>query len=189
MAGPAGTPNGAPLTLCRVRVERSARVAHEPPARLVPLRGYDVADAVNRAQPRVIRPTMAMMQWGLNGRTFEMNAVAPDERVRLGAIEVWEFTNDRGMGMMGPMAHPMHLHGVQFQILSREILPAFEEAYATIRDGFVDDGWKDTVLVSPGERVRILVKFDDAPGLFVYHCHNLEHADSGMMRNYRVQPD
>ena len=38
----------------------------------------------------------------------------------------------------------------------------------------------------PGERVQILVHFTRYPGLFLYHCHNLEHEDMGMMRNYRV---
>jgi FtsP/CotA-like multicopper oxidase with cupredoxin domain len=47
--------------------------------------------------------------------------------------------------------------------------------------------WKDTVLLMPGERIRILVDFDDYPGMFLYHCHNLEHEDMGMMRNYYVR--
>jgi FtsP/CotA-like multicopper oxidase with cupredoxin domain len=51
----------------------------------------------------------------------------------------------------------------------------------------VDEGWKDTVLLMPGERIRILVDFDDYPGMFLYHCHNLEHEDMGMMRNYFVR--
>jgi FtsP/CotA-like multicopper oxidase with cupredoxin domain len=53
-----------------------------------------------------------------------------------------------------------------------------------------DLGWKDTVLVWPGETVRIAVDFThDYPGAqtYVFHCHNLEHADAGMMVNYRVQ--
>ena len=54
-------------------------------------------------------------------------------------------------------------------------------------EGYVDEGWKDTVLLMPGERIRILVKFGDYPGLFLYHCHNLEHEDMGMMRNYLVE--
>ena len=48
-----------------------------------------------------------------------------------------------------------------------------------------EKGWKDTVLVMPGERVRILTQFN-IPGLFVFHCHNLEHEDDGMMLNYAV---
>jgi FtsP/CotA-like multicopper oxidase with cupredoxin domain len=50
----------------------------------------------------------------------------------------------------------------------------------------VDEGWKDTVLVMPGERVRVLRRFTTFPGLFLYHCHNLEHEDLGMMRNFSI---
>jgi FtsP/CotA-like multicopper oxidase with cupredoxin domain len=38
----------------------------------------------------------------------------------------------------------------------------------------------------PGERARLLKRFDDYPGLFLHHCHNLEHEDAGMMRNFLV---
>jgi FtsP/CotA-like multicopper oxidase with cupredoxin domain len=38
----------------------------------------------------------------------------------------------------------------------------------------------------PGERARIVANFTDYPGMFLYHCHNLEHEDMGMMRNYLV---
>jgi len=55
-----------------------------------------------------------------------------------------------------------------------------------VKDGYVDDGWKDTILLMPGERVRLLIKFFDYTGLYLYHCHLLEHEDMGMMRNYRV---
>ena len=54
-------------------------------------------------------------------------------------------------------------------------------------DGYLDEGWKDTVLVMPGERVRLMMRFADYDGLFLYHCHNLEHEDMGMMRNYYVR--
>lgn len=93
------------------------------------------------------------------------------------------------MGMMGgmmQMPHPMHIHGVQFQVIERQIAPAFDRAYQTVSEGFVDVGWKDTVLVMPGERVKLLVHFENFPGLFLHHCHNLEHEDAGMMRNFKV---
>ena len=68
--------------------------------------------------------------------------------------------------------------GMQFQVLERS---------GVGHEGYVDEGWKDTVLLMPGERVRLLVRFSDYPGLFLYHCHNLEHEDMGMMRNYLVE--
>ncbi|HRE28356.1 MAG TPA: multicopper oxidase domain-containing protein, partial [Anaerolineales bacterium] len=64
--------------------------------------------------------------------------------------------------------------------------PELAEGYATVSAGFVDDGWKDTVLIMPGETVQLVMRFPQYPGLFVYHCHNLEHADQGMMRNYQI---
>ena len=85
------------------------------------------------------------------------------------------------------MLHPMHIHEVQFQVLERQIDPAMQTIYDTVRRGYVDDGWKDTVLVMPGERVKVLIRFEDYEGLYLYHCHNLEHEDQGLMRNYRVR--
>ena len=93
-----------------------------------------------------------------------------------------------GMGMMGmmSMAHPIHLHGQQFQILER-VFDGDADARATYGDGFIDSGWKDTVLVAPGERVKIAKPFGDFKGRFMYHCHNLEHEDMGMMREFSVE--
>jgi len=123
-----------------------------------------------------------------------MNDVARDEKVQLGDTELWEFYNQgsagMGMGMgMGMMSqpHPMHVHGLQFKVIERWIDPGEESAYQTLKGGFVDEGWHDTVLVMPGERVRILMQFKDFSGLYLYHCHILEHEDMGMMRNYQVK--
>lgn len=94
-----------------------------------------------------------------------------------------------GMGMMGmmDMAHPVHLHGEPFEILSRSYDGPDPDAYATIRDGLIDSGLKDTVLVSSGETIRIAKPFHDFKGRFMYHCHNLEHEDMGMMREFSVE--
>jgi blue copper oxidase len=89
-------------------------------------------------------------------------------------------------GMMMAMAHPIHLHGQQFQVLSRKEGHVDREDYETVRHGFVDSGLKDTVLVMPGEEVEIIKPFQDFKGLYLYHCHNLEHEDLGMMRNFYV---
>ncbi|MDH5537539.1 MAG: multicopper oxidase domain-containing protein, partial [Betaproteobacteria bacterium] len=124
--------------------------------------------------------TLGHMRWGINGRTFEMEEVAPYERVRFGDTEVWEFTNRTPM-MAIP--HPMHIHGVQFLMLERLGTPSGLEG---LRAGFLDEGVKDTVLVLPGERVRVLLSFNAFRGLFLYHCHNLVHEDMGMMRNFLV---
>lgn len=49
-----------------------------------------------------------------------------------------------------------------------------------------EQGRKDTVLVPPGERVRIISRFDDYTGIYMYHCHLLEHEDNGMMGQFEV---
>jgi|SRR5680860_578450 len=130
-------------------------------------------------------------------RPFQMTEVSAEETVQLGTTEVWEFFNaGGGMGGMGGgmgggsmqegLAHPMHMHGQQFKVLKRSIDDPGRSAWESVREGYVDEGWKDTVLVMSGERVRILRRFTGFPGLFLYHCHILEHEDMGMMRNFRI---
>ena len=120
------------------------------------------------------------MQWLLGGRTFEMAGVAPEETVAAGSTGVWEFRNQANpMGMQA--AHPIHVHGPQFRVLSRT-----GGAPNALREGIADAGWQDTVLVLPGETVRVQIPFTRHPGLYLYHCHILEHEDMGMMRNFRV---
>ncbi|WP_217608863.1 multicopper oxidase domain-containing protein, partial [Bacillus sp. GbtcB15] len=68
----------------------------------------------------------------INGKQMDMDRI--DEEVNLNDTEIWEISNDSGMGMMGGMAHPFHAHGVQFQILDRDGNPPPEN----------EMGWKDT---------------------------------------------
>lgn len=71
-------------------------------------------------------------------------------------------------------------------LLTRSVSRKFVDEYGSASAGLVDEGWKDSVLVMPGERVRLLPHFADFAGSFLYHCDMLEHGDSGLMRNYRV---
>ncbi|MCU0501177.1 MAG: multicopper oxidase domain-containing protein [Anaerolineae bacterium] len=189
MHGARALPNGVAFPIMKVRVERESKDRSALPARLSEIKPYRLEDAVNGKQPRSFGITVNMMNWLINGRQFEMEAVAPDEIVKLNTLEAWEFVNKINPGhMMEPMgmAHAMHLHAGQFQVLERQVLPELKAGWNSVKDGLVDEGWKDTVLLMPGERVKLLMKFEDYPGLFLYHCHNLEHEDSGMMRNFRI---
>jgi FtsP/CotA-like multicopper oxidase with cupredoxin domain len=109
-----------------------------------------------------------MDMFSINGRPFDPARV--DERVRLGDTETWEISADM-------MAHPFHVHGVQFRVIGRGGGPPAPG----------DEGIKDTVRV--GEPVRLLVRFTQpattAP--FMYHCHILEHEDHGMMGQFTVR--
>ncbi len=180
---------GAALTLLTVRIDRQAESPSKLPARLSKLSRLRLEDAINASAPRQFHLQMRGMNWLINGRSFVMDAVANDERVKLDTTEVWEFINDLNSGEMMEqmgMAHPFHIHGVQFNVLERQVLPDQKVGWVSVREGFVDDGWKDTLLIMPGERVKILVRFADFTGKYVFHCHNLEHEDMGMMRNYEV---
>lgn len=138
---------------------------------------------------RVVGVDFMRMSWLLDGRVFGMTDVAAEETVVAGSKAVWEFDNSGASPMGMRLAHPLHLHGRQFRVLDRVRAPGVGAAdNDRLRDGFTDEGWKDTVLVMPGERVRVLIRFSHHPGLYLYHCHNLEHEDMGMMRNYRIIP-
>ncbi len=148
------------------------------------------AEATNAGTPRPYVLYVNGANWTINGRQFEMTAVASDEIFQLNSQEILEFINipPGGTGSNIEIAHPMHLHGPHFQVISRTP-PADPTQYThwlTVKDGYTDEGWKDTVLLMPGETVQIQINFHTYAGLFLYHCHNLEHEDMGMMRNYRV---
>jgi len=185
MSGGGGMPmmgraaNPAPRVIARFRVGSGAAAKSSPPARLSKFPALHLRDAVNRGRPRRIHMSMMRGQAFLNGRIFDTEAVADDERVRLGTTEVWEFVND------SPMAHPMHVHNLQFRVIERSDAAVGDAA--SLSAGFTDEGLKDVVLVLPGQRVKVLMKFEDHAGLYLYHCHILEHEDLGMMRNYRVE--
>lgn len=184
-----GYPQGTPFDVLAIRFEGDVTRLFPRPSLLSSPNFYLPEDSL---RTRRIEVAMQGMAGFINGRSFVMDEVASDERVRLGDLETWEFVNlGGGMGMMGggmmSQPHPMHIHGVQFQVIERSLDNRQSSGYESLSEGFIKEGWKDTVLVLPGETVRVLVKFEDFAGLFLYHCHNLEHEDGGMMRNYEVQ--
>ena len=108
----------------------------------------------------------------INDKTFDMDRI--DEDVNLNETEIWIIRNTGGMMQTG--GHPFHVHSTQFQVVSRDGKPPPPE----------EQGFKDTVFVNDGEEVVIWVRFSH-PGIFMYHCHILEHEDNGMMGQFRVQ--
>jgi len=120
-----------------------------------------------------------------------------------GDTEIWRFIN------LTEDSHPVHLHLVMFQVLDR--IPFDKEEYEEAQEDYLEGeratppdpmdyatgpaeprnsweaGWKDTVIARPDEITRIIALFD-LPGLYVWHCHILEHEDNERMRPYRVLP-
>ena len=181
---------GEEFTVLKVRVSKKSASNDVLPKRLSKIPALSLADAENPQSPRRITLSMRHMSALLNGRSYKMNDIREDEIVPVNTLQLMEFDNGfhgmGGMGMMG-MPHPMHLHGEQFQVLKREVRSKSGKGYSSLSAGFLDKGWKDTVLVMPGEKVTILKPFNDFTGLFMYHCHNLEHEDMGMMRDLLVK--
>jgi bilirubin oxidase len=96
-----------------------------------------------------------------------------DNVARIGDTEIWTIDNKSGN-----WDHPMHLHSVQFQPLDVDGVPVpFRQ-------------WKDTMLAPRSSRIRFAVKFaeDEFPGIFMFHCHILQHEDDGMMTHIMVNP-
>lgn len=141
-----------------------------------PVREYVMAmGGMNNMQTTAVSGSNQMngMSFTINGKSFDMNRV--DETITTnGSIitEVWEITNK------SMMAHPFHAHAIQYQVLSRN---------GSAATG-IDLGWKDTVLVGPGETIKLIGKFDPSIsyGKYMYHCHILEHEDNGMMGIFEV---
>ncbi len=127
--------------------------------------------------------SMIGMDFVINGGLFSMYYAAPNEQAVGGEVNQITITNSSGMMLI---AHPMHFHGRQFQIVSRTVASAGQVGWDTVRYGYLDDGWKDTFVIMPHETVKYLVRWGKHPGLFMYHCHNLVHEDMGMMRNFNV---
>ena len=95
----------------------------------------------------------------------------------LGATETWEFYNLTVDG------HPIHMHLVGYEIINRQLFDPISLAPIgpPIPPLANELGRKDTVLAYPGEVTRVKATFD-LPGLYVWHCHIVEHEDNEMMR-------
>jgi bilirubin oxidase len=107
----------------------------------------------------------------INGESFNMDSI--NVVTYLNHTEIWDITNTTAV------AHPFHIHDIQFYILDRNGLPPSDN----------ERGQKDVVLVKPSESVRIITKFEDfhnATIPYMYHCHLLHHEDEGMMGSFLV---
>jgi FtsP/CotA-like multicopper oxidase with cupredoxin domain len=163
-----GPQQGTEMDLLRFYVDSAATGNATVPATLQPFTPLNPAQA---KRTRVFTLAMSGMVHTINGQLLNMQRT--DFSVPFGDVEIWEYRNT------GTEPHPMHAHAALCQVLSRSSAVSLPPE---------DGGWKDTVLVNPGETVRVLTRFDTHSGVFVHHCHNLEHEDSGMMQNFEVLP-
>lgn len=154
-------PNGSPVTTMPTTLATNT-----------PLTGYTVSRNFNLLPDTMMSPVGQVEgPFNINGAHFDMGII--NETVYLNDTEKWRITNNTGI------AHPFHIHDVQFYLLNINggPVPLYEQ------------GKKDVVLVLPQQYVEFITKFenfanDSVP--YMYHCHMLHHEDEGMMGSFRV---
>jgi len=180
--------DGKEFNILKLIVKNKVSYTRTIPPTLSKIEAPNLVSSVSR--PIVLSQSMgggqssAMMSWVINGKTFNMDEFPVT--VKRNSREIWEFRNEALS-----MPHPLHLHGFQFRVVERWNSPAQLKSLATFEKGLVvtDLGWKDTVLVWPGETVKISLDFShsfEGEQTYLAHCHVLEHEDNGMMFNYKV---
>jgi blue copper oxidase len=122
--------------------------------------------------PQVMGPQqMIEGPFTINSKSFDMDSI--NIYIPFNNTEIWSIVNNT------MVAHPFHIHDIQFNIVDRNGLPVTG----------IETGWKDVVLIRPQETVRVIAKFetffnDNIP--YMYHCHLLHHEDEGMMGSFVV---
>jgi FtsP/CotA-like multicopper oxidase with cupredoxin domain len=104
-------------------------------------------------------------EWQVNGAPFWK---AKPYRASIGETQIWTVKNE------SKFAHPFHLHGFFFLPLDEKLQPVRPMA------------WKDTLNIPMEGTVRFLVVFDERPGLWMFHCHILDHAEGGLMGHVQL---
>ncbi len=156
--------------IIKFRVAESVEVNYSVPITLSVITSMPASSATRN----FVISSAAMGSKGMhliNGKIYDKNRI--DATVTAGHTEIWEFDNSKG-----DEPHPMHIHALQFQVLSRTggrgaLIPT-------------ETGWKDTVMLMPGETVRTIMTFGQNKGKYVVHCHNLEHEEDGMMLQFEI---
>jgi spore coat protein A len=148
---------------------------NEVPAVLDPTNPAMALTAAMSRKTRRFRVKKDNTIWTIGGMTWE-DIVESEFRATIAnpdpnAVEIWEIENSSG-----GWNHPVHLHLVDFQILSRNGAPPRPE----------ERGPKDVVYVGEAETVRLLMQFSHRTGRYMIHCHNLPHEDHDMMSQFEV---
>jgi blue copper oxidase len=182
--GPARLPDGSEFYLLRLVVAQKSDYSRSVPQTLSEIPQPDSSGATSRPITISMTTDDQGMRWLINGRTHSMDEIPIV--VQRGAKEVWEIHNDEKS-----MPHPAHLHGFQFRILERFGTPEQVAHLAVDEKGrlVTDVGFKDTVLLWPGETVKCAMDFShdfEGDQFYMFHCHILEH-ETGMMLNLKIE--
>ncbi len=178
-----GLMDGMEMSLLQINIKSSPEYKRQIPSRLSRLPKLATATVEPR---RFTLGHDGKGKWNINGWRFNMHETPVT--VQRGARETWLLLRNN----RASMPHPMHVHGFQFRVLGRRDSPAQVKELASRNSGLLpqDMGLLDTVLVWPGESVRIALDFShpfSGDQTYMFHCHNLEHEDTGMMIGYKVK--
>jgi spore coat protein A len=150
----------------RFEVRRREDDPSRVPAQLATIERLDPKKA---SKHRKLKFEVSDGKWTINGLRYDPARI--DFRPKLGSTEIWEIKNAESS-----QTHPFHQHLVPFQVLDVDGAPPAPELM----------GWKDVVPVGPGATVRIIMRFTGFTGVYVLHCHKLEHEDHAMMLQQEV---
>jgi len=171
--GPGGNSplNGVDFNILQINVGEASEGLTAIPETLVQIEKIDES-SVNKTRTKVFNnPSGPGNPFTINGEIFDMMVM--NDTVMLNDVEIWELKNSSNV------AHPFHIHDIQFFILDRNgVTPNPEE-----------QGRKDVVLVDANEIVRFITKFEDFTDEevpYMFHCHILGHEDAGMMGQFIV---
>lgn len=167
-----GPLDAANFSFMRIRVvSQTADPVLGIPSSLTTIDAIPASQASRTRIKRLQNPPTPNGHFTINGGHYDMSAI--DDTVHVGATEIWRFQNNT------PVAHPMHIHNVQFNILRRNNAnPPLNER-----------GWKDVVMVYANETVDVIATFEefsDPEYTYMMHCHYLNHEDGGMMQQFIV---
>jgi blue copper oxidase len=181
--GPARLPDGSEFYLLRLVVKEKTDYTRSVPETLSEIPQPDLGEADTRPITISMTTDDGGMRWLINGKTHGMDEFPIV--VQRGAREVWEIHNDEKS-----MPHPAHLHGFQFQIPERTGTPEQVAHLLVDEKGrlVTDLGFKDTVLLWPGETVKCAMDFShgfEGEQIYMFHCHILEH-ETAMMLNLKI---
>jgi len=135
------------------------------PEKLTEIKSLAAQDAaINRKVSLSVDPSLKhIIDFRVNKEMHGM-----DKPVMVGDLQVWEVSNT------SLMDHPFHLHGFFFQVLEENGKSPEYKA------------WKDTYNLKPRTKIKIAWMPDNRPGMWMYHCHIIEHHAAGMMANFEV---
>jgi FtsP/CotA-like multicopper oxidase with cupredoxin domain len=146
----------------------------DPPATLFPLRaGKELFTVADATVTRDFEFDRSGGVWTVNGQPFDHGGRI-DAFPRRDAVEIWRLRNSSG-----GWVHPIHMHDIPFLLLDRNEVPRTSP-------NSDETGLKDTFFLGGGDSVRVIGKFTNNKGTYVFHCHNIEHEDQFMMSQFQV---